>query len=118
MKYWIKLHYYIINFYIIILLHYYYIANFVFFCLFVCLFVHMNSSVSNEKSLYRDRYGGWRGMKNEGSTNERTFSISKMAAKSGGHDEWLSVMKPILATSPRSFNKNDVIDLVKSIVKR
>ncbi|EZA56295.1 E3 ubiquitin-protein ligase UBR4 [Ooceraea biroi] len=40
-----------------------------------------------------------------------------MAAKSGGHDEWPSVMKPILATSPRSFNKNDVIDLVKSIVK-
>jgi len=41
-----------------------------------------------------------------------------MAAKSGGHDEWPSVMKPILGTSPRSFNKNDVIDLVKSIVKR
>ncbi|KAL0119215.1 hypothetical protein PUN28_009656 [Cardiocondyla obscurior] len=40
-----------------------------------------------------------------------------MAAKSGGHDEWPSVMKPILGTSPRSFNKNDVIDLVKSIVK-
>ncbi|KYN27374.1 E3 ubiquitin-protein ligase UBR4 [Trachymyrmex cornetzi] len=40
-----------------------------------------------------------------------------MAAKSGGHDEWASVMKPILGTPPRSFNKNDVIDLIKSIVK-
>ncbi|KYM95161.1 E3 ubiquitin-protein ligase UBR4 [Cyphomyrmex costatus] len=40
-----------------------------------------------------------------------------MAAKSGGHDEWASVMKPILGTSPRSFNKNDVIDVIKSIVK-
>ncbi|XP_020299583.1 E3 ubiquitin-protein ligase UBR4 isoform X2 [Pseudomyrmex gracilis] len=41
-----------------------------------------------------------------------------MAAKSGGHDEWPSVMKPILATSPpHSFNKADVIDLVKTIVK-
>jgi hypothetical protein len=45
-------------------------------------------------------------------------SVLKMAAKSGGHDEWPSVMKPILATSPRSFNKNDVIDLIKIIVKR
>ncbi|KYM85360.1 E3 ubiquitin-protein ligase UBR4 [Atta colombica] len=40
-----------------------------------------------------------------------------MAAKSGGHDEWASVMKPILGTPPRSFNKNDVIDLIKSIIK-
>ncbi|XP_018338757.1 PREDICTED: protein purity of essence isoform X6 [Trachymyrmex septentrionalis] len=40
-----------------------------------------------------------------------------MAAKSGGHDEWASVMKPILGTPSRSFNKNEVIDLIKSIVK-
>lgn len=70
------------------------------------------------KSHYRDRYRKDGKTGKEGNEDSTNFSISKMAAKSGGHDEWLSVMKPILATSPRSFNKNDVIDLVKSIVKR
>lgn len=73
---------------------------------------------TNEKSLSRPIRRRMRIKSTEDRLDERRTSISKMAAKSGGHDEWLSVMKLILATSPRSFNKNDVIDLVKSIVKR
>lgn len=40
-----------------------------------------------------------------------------MAAKSGGQDEWPALLKPIIGTS-RSLNKNDVLGLAKSILKR
>nr|XP_012152236.1 PREDICTED: protein purity of essence isoform X3 [Megachile rotundata] len=40
-----------------------------------------------------------------------------MAAKSGGSDEWSSIMKPILAVSHGSFDKSDIVELAKSIVK-
>ncbi|PSN46385.1 Protein purity of essence [Blattella germanica] len=39
---------------------------------------------------------------------------AKMAANSGGV-EWASIVKPILAASYGSFNKNDVLELVKAI---
>jgi E3 ubiquitin-protein ligase UBR4 len=42
---------------------------------------------------------------------------AKMAANSGGV-EWASIVKPILAASYGSFNKNDVLELVKSISRR
>ncbi|XP_014478762.1 PREDICTED: protein purity of essence isoform X5 [Dinoponera quadriceps] len=44
------------------------------------------------------------------------LSVSKMAAKSGGQDEWPALLKPIIGTS-RSLNKNDVLGLAKSILK-
>ncbi|XP_012287187.1 E3 ubiquitin-protein ligase UBR4 isoform X2 [Orussus abietinus] len=40
-----------------------------------------------------------------------------MAAKSGGSVEWASIIKPILAASYGSFNKNEVIELLKAILK-
>lgn len=40
-----------------------------------------------------------------------------MAAFSGGV-EWSNVVKPILSASYGSFNKNDVTDLVNSIIQR
>ncbi|XP_046612558.1 E3 ubiquitin-protein ligase UBR4 isoform X2 [Neodiprion virginianus] len=40
-----------------------------------------------------------------------------MAAKSGGVVEWASIIKPILAASYGSFNKNEIIELVKAIIK-
>lgn len=40
-----------------------------------------------------------------------------MAADSSGV-EWASIVKPILAASYGSFNKNDVIELVKAIIRR
>ncbi|XP_051158982.1 E3 ubiquitin-protein ligase UBR4 isoform X2 [Leptopilina boulardi] len=40
-----------------------------------------------------------------------------MAAKSGGSVDWSSIIKPILSASYGSFNKNEIIDLVKAIVK-
>ncbi|XP_039288820.1 protein purity of essence-like [Nilaparvata lugens] len=39
-----------------------------------------------------------------------------MAADSSGV-EWGSIVKPILAASYGSFNKNDVIELAKAIIK-
>lgn len=45
-----------------------------------------------------------------------TITIN-MAADSSGV-EWASIVKPILAASYGSFNKNDVAELVKAIVKR
>lgn len=44
--------------------------------------------------------------------------IFKMAAKSGGMVEWASIIKPILAASYGSFNKNEIPELVKAIIKR
>lgn len=40
-----------------------------------------------------------------------------MSADSSGV-EWAAIVKPILAASYGSFNKNDVSELVKAIVKR
>ncbi|XP_011314104.1 protein purity of essence isoform X2 [Fopius arisanus] len=40
-----------------------------------------------------------------------------MAAKSGGNVDWPSIIKPILAASYGSFNKNEVIELIKVIIK-
>jgi E3 ubiquitin-protein ligase UBR4 len=40
-----------------------------------------------------------------------------MAANSGGV-EWASIVKPILAASYGSFNKSDVLELVKAINRR
>lgn len=45
-------------------------------------------------------------------------SVFKMAAKSGGNDEWFSAIKPILVASSGSLNKNSVIELIKNIVKK
>ncbi|KAG8222860.1 hypothetical protein J437_LFUL003505 [Ladona fulva] len=47
---------------------------------------------------------------------ERKAIISGMASASGGV-EWASFVKPILAASYGSFNKNDVFELVKAIIK-
>lgn len=48
----------------------------------------------------------------------RLLTITRnMAADSSGV-EWASIVKPILAASYGSFNKNDVAELVKAIVKR
>lgn len=41
-----------------------------------------------------------------------------MAAKSGGSVDWQSIIKPILAASYGSYNKNEIIELVKAIIKR
>ncbi|XP_034944940.1 E3 ubiquitin-protein ligase UBR4 isoform X2 [Chelonus insularis] len=40
-----------------------------------------------------------------------------MAAKSGGNIDWSSVIKPILASSHGSFDKSEVLELVKAIIK-
>ncbi|XP_043276539.1 protein purity of essence isoform X5 [Venturia canescens] len=40
-----------------------------------------------------------------------------MAAKSGGTVDWQSIIKPILAASYGSYNKNEIIELVKAIIK-
>ncbi|XP_015606097.1 protein purity of essence isoform X2 [Cephus cinctus] len=40
-----------------------------------------------------------------------------MAAKSGGAVDWASIIKPILSASYGSFNKNEILDLVKAIIK-
>ncbi|KAK0179842.1 hypothetical protein PV327_005553 [Microctonus hyperodae] len=40
-----------------------------------------------------------------------------MAAKSGGCIDWSLIIKPILAASYGSFNKNEIIELVKAIIK-
>ncbi|XP_076674868.1 E3 ubiquitin-protein ligase-like protein poe isoform X2 [Andrena cerasifolii] len=40
-----------------------------------------------------------------------------MAAKSGGSDEWVPIMKPILAVWQGLFDKSEIIELAKSIVK-
>lgn len=53
----------------------------------------------------------------KGENYSSKFSVSKMAAKSGGQDEWPALLKPIIGTS-RSLNKNDVLGLAKSILKR
>lgn len=45
-------------------------------------------------------------------------SVSKMAAKSGGGVDWSSIIKPILAASYGTFNKNEIIELIKAIIKR
>jgi hypothetical protein len=41
----------------------------------------------------------------------------KMAANSGGV-EWAAIVKPILAASYGSLNKNDVLELVKAVNRR
>jgi hypothetical protein len=41
----------------------------------------------------------------------------KMAACSGGV-EWTTIIKPILAASYGSFNKSDITNFVKGIIKR
>ncbi|XP_014236597.1 protein purity of essence isoform X3 [Trichogramma pretiosum] len=40
-----------------------------------------------------------------------------MAAKSGGVVDWNAIIKPILSVSHGSFNKTDIIELVKAIVQ-
>jgi E3 ubiquitin-protein ligase UBR4 len=45
------------------------------------------------------------------------ITATKMASNSGGV-EWSSIVKPILAASYGSFNKNDVLELVKAINRR
>lgn len=41
-----------------------------------------------------------------------------MAAKSGGSVDWSSTIKPILAASHGTFNKNEIIELVGAIINR
>jgi hypothetical protein len=41
----------------------------------------------------------------------------EMAANSGGV-EWAAIVKPILAASYGSLNKNDVLELVKAVNRR
>lgn len=48
---------------------------------------------------------------------ESRTNVGKMASSSGGV-EWASVIKPILAASYGSFNKNDALELIKAINKR
>lgn len=40
-----------------------------------------------------------------------------MASSSGGV-EWAAIIKPILAASYGSFNKNDILELIRAINKR